>query len=152
MLRLVTQLCLTLWDPMGCSLPGSSVHGDSPDKNTGVGCYFLLQGIFLTQESKQVLLHCRRILYQLSHQGNLEDLPNHNGQEEQELSSLSIEGFPWLDHIVAIAVSVKTVCSLAFVHPGNGFCSPYLLSILDWSKLGIGECAACLLGVAWLSL
>ena len=24
---LVTQLCLTLWDPMDCSLPGSSVHG-----------------------------------------------------------------------------------------------------------------------------
>ena len=34
---LVTQSCLTLWDPMDCSLPGSSVHGDSPGKNTGVG-------------------------------------------------------------------------------------------------------------------
>ena len=33
-----TQSCLTLWDPMDCSLPGSSVHGDSPGKNTGVGC------------------------------------------------------------------------------------------------------------------
>ena len=29
--------------------PGSSVHGDSPDKNTGVGCHPLLQGIFPTQ-------------------------------------------------------------------------------------------------------
>ena len=36
-------------DSMGCSLPGSSVHGDSPGKNTGVGCHALLQGIFLTQ-------------------------------------------------------------------------------------------------------
>ena len=36
--RLVAQLCLTLCDPMDCSLPGSSVHGDSPSKNTGVGC------------------------------------------------------------------------------------------------------------------
>ena len=34
---------------MDCSLPGSSVHGDSPGKNTGVGCHALLQGIFLTQ-------------------------------------------------------------------------------------------------------
>ena len=34
---LVAQLCLTLCDPVGCSLPGSSVHGDSPGKNTGVG-------------------------------------------------------------------------------------------------------------------
>ena len=33
---LVTQLCLTLCDPMNCSPPGSSVYGDSPGKNTGV--------------------------------------------------------------------------------------------------------------------
>ena len=31
---------------MNCSPSGSSVHGDSPGKNTGVGCHFLLQGIF----------------------------------------------------------------------------------------------------------
>ena len=37
------QSCLTLCKPM----PGSSVHGDSPGKNTGVGCHALLQGIFL---------------------------------------------------------------------------------------------------------
>ena len=43
--------CLTLWDPMDCSLPGSSVHGDSPGKNTGVGCHAFLQGIFLTEGS-----------------------------------------------------------------------------------------------------
>ena len=42
-LSLVTQSCLTLCDPMDCSLPGSSVHGDSPGKNTGVGCHALLQ-------------------------------------------------------------------------------------------------------------
>ena len=40
----VTQLCLTLCDHMDCSPPGSSVHGDSPGKNTGVGCHALLQG------------------------------------------------------------------------------------------------------------
>ena len=39
-------------------------------KNTGVGSLFLLQGIFLTQESNQGLLHCMWILYQLSHQGD----------------------------------------------------------------------------------
>ena len=38
-----------LCNPMDCILPSSSVHGDSPDKNTGMGCHFLLQGIFLTQ-------------------------------------------------------------------------------------------------------
>ena len=33
---------LTLSDPMDCSLPGSSVHGIFPGKNTGVGCHCLL--------------------------------------------------------------------------------------------------------------
>ena len=42
------QSCLTLWDPMGCSPPGSPVHGDSPGKNNGVACHALLQGIFPT--------------------------------------------------------------------------------------------------------
>ena len=36
MLYLVTQSCLTLSNPMDCSPTGSSVHGNSPDKNTGV--------------------------------------------------------------------------------------------------------------------
>ena len=39
-------------------------------KNTGVGSLFLLQQIFPTQVSNQGLLHCRRILYQLSYQGS----------------------------------------------------------------------------------
>ena len=43
--------CPTLCDPMGCSPPGSSVHGDSPGKSTGVGCRALLQGIFPTQSA-----------------------------------------------------------------------------------------------------
>ena len=48
------QLCLTLCGPMDCSLSGSS---DSPGRNTGVGCHFLLQGIFPTQGSNPRLLH-----------------------------------------------------------------------------------------------
>ena len=51
------QSCLTLCDPMDCSPPGSSVHGDSAGKNTGVGCHALLQGIFPGQGSNQDLLH-----------------------------------------------------------------------------------------------
>ena len=43
------QLCLTLCNPMDCSPPGTSVHGIFPGKNTGVGCHFLLQGIFPIQ-------------------------------------------------------------------------------------------------------
>ena len=66
MLCLVTQSCLTLYDPMDCSPPGSSVHEDSSGKDIGVG----IQGIFPTQGSNPGLPHCRRILYQQSHQGS----------------------------------------------------------------------------------
>ena len=43
---------------------------NSPGQNTGVGSHFLFQGIFPTQGSNPGLPHCRRILYQLIHQGS----------------------------------------------------------------------------------
>ena len=43
------QSCPTLCNPVDCSLPGSSVHWDSPGKNTGGGCCALLQGNFPIQ-------------------------------------------------------------------------------------------------------
>ena len=67
---LVSQSNLTLCDPVNCSLPGSSVHGDTPGKNTGVGCHIFLQGISRVQGSNLGLLHCRWILFLLSHQGS----------------------------------------------------------------------------------
>ena len=48
-LCLVAQPCPTL-RPMDCSPPCSSVHGDSPGKDSGQGCHFLLQGIFSTRD------------------------------------------------------------------------------------------------------
>ena len=54
---------------LDCSPPGS-IHGDSPGKNTGVGCHALLQGIFPTQGSNPGLPHCRHVVYHLSHQGS----------------------------------------------------------------------------------
>ena len=57
-----------------CSVMSDSLrlHGqrspwNSPSRNTGVGSFSLLQGIFPTQELNQGLLHCRLILYQLSY-------------------------------------------------------------------------------------
>ena len=44
-------------DPMDCSLPGPSAYGDSPGKNTGMGCHALLQGIFPTQRLNSGLPH-----------------------------------------------------------------------------------------------
>ena len=69
-LFLVTQSCVTLCDPMDCSPPGSSVHGDSTGKNTGVGCHALLQGILPTQGSNPGLPHGEQIFYSLCHQGS----------------------------------------------------------------------------------
>ena len=56
------QLFVTPW----------TIHSprNSLGQNTGVGCYFLLQMIFPTQGSNSGLPHCRKILYQLSHQGS----------------------------------------------------------------------------------
>ena len=69
-LCLVTLLCLTLCDAMHCSPPGSSVPGNSPGKNIGVGCHALLQGIFTIQGSNPGLSHCGQILYHLSRRGS----------------------------------------------------------------------------------
>ena len=50
---LVTQSCLTVFDPMDCNIPGSSVHGDSPGKNTGGGCHSLPQGSSQSRDQTQ---------------------------------------------------------------------------------------------------
>ena len=60
----VPQLCPTL------QLHGLYSPWNSPGQNTGVGCHFLLQGIFPTQGSNPGLLHCWLILYQVSHKGS----------------------------------------------------------------------------------
>ena len=65
-----TQPCPTLCDLVDCSPLGFSCPWDFPGKNTGVGCHFLLQGIFLTRGSNPGLLHCRQILYHLIHWGS----------------------------------------------------------------------------------
>ena len=51
-----TQPCLTLCNPLDCSPQGACVHGDSPGKDTGVGCHALLQRIFPTQGLNLCLL------------------------------------------------------------------------------------------------
>ena len=55
------QSCLTIWDPMDCSPPDSSVHGIL--QAWILPWVALLQGIFLTQGLNPGLLHRRRILY-----------------------------------------------------------------------------------------
>ena len=56
------QLCATPW-----TVARQAPPWDSPGKNTGVGCHFLLQGVFPTEGLNLSLLHCRQILDHLSH-------------------------------------------------------------------------------------
>ena len=63
----VAQSCLTLCDPMNTRLLRPC---DFLGKSTGVGCHFLLHGIFPTQESNPGFPHCRQMLYCLSYQGS----------------------------------------------------------------------------------
>ena len=68
------QSCLTLCDPMDSgSWPGSCVHGIFQARILGVGCHFLLQGIFPTQGSNLCLLcllHCQADSLPMSHLGS----------------------------------------------------------------------------------
>ena len=65
----LTQSSLTLW-PRGPQLTRLLCPWNSPGKNTGVGSHSFLLEIFPTQGSNLGLLHCRQILYCLSHQGS----------------------------------------------------------------------------------
>ena len=60
-----------LLQPQGLKPARLLCSWDFPGKNTGVGCHFLLQAIFLTQRLNLHLLLCRQFLYRLSHQGSL---------------------------------------------------------------------------------
>jgi len=66
------QPCPTLYNYTDCCLPGYTVFGDSPGKNTGIGCHALLQGIFPAQGSNQhllCLLHWQAGSLPLTHPG-----------------------------------------------------------------------------------
>ena len=76
-MRLVTQSFLTRCDPLGYRPPGSSAHGIFQSRILEWVAIFLLQGIFPTQGWNPrllYLLHCKQILYPLSHQRKLEDV------------------------------------------------------------------------------
>ena len=67
-------MCVWKWKSLSCVRLFATLWlyspWNSPGQNTGVGSLSLLQGIFPTQGSNLGLLHCRQILYQLSHKGS----------------------------------------------------------------------------------
>ena len=83
---------VTPWT-IACQAPPSM---GSPGKNTRVGCHSLLQGIFPTQGSNPDFLHCRQILYCLSHQGGLYILPFYLWSWLSTPDTLSLHWVPWM--------------------------------------------------------
>ena len=87
----IAKMCLTLVWPRGLLPSRLLCPWDFPGRNTGVGCCFLLQGIFSTQGSNLCLLYCRRILYQLSRLGSLYKAFQHMNYKR---IPLNYENFP----------------------------------------------------------
>ena len=90
---------------------------DFPGKNTGVGCYFLLQGIFPTQGLNPGLPHCKQTLYHLNHQGSPLERIRTNLRRTESLYFL--------------------LCSICCLYPPNIFTGLFLLGCFFW-----GECRA----------
>ena len=127
---------------MDCSPPGSSVCGDSPGKNTGVGCHFLLQGDLPNPGIEPRLLHCRQVLYHLSPSGKPIVLNKYlwngcvcgwslsPGEASHGLLCADTE-----DWICFAPGNYYPLCPLRFLslvtssRVGWGFCSPFLQQI-----------------------
>ena len=76
---------------------------DFPGKSPGVGCHFLLQGIFPTQGSNPGLLHCRQILYCLSHQRSPGEMQIKTSVR-CHFTSTSIVGVKW--HLTEVLICI----------------------------------------------
>ena len=127
------QTCPTFCNPMGCSPPGSSVHGILQGENTGVGCCTLHQGIFPTQGSNWRLLPCRRIFY---HWATREAPIGRSDQirSDQSLSRVQLFATPWITArqaslSIANSRSSLRLTSIESVMPSSHLilCHPLLL-------------------------
>ena len=90
---------------------------NSPGKNTGVGCHSFFQGIFPTQGLSPGLLHCRQILYHLSHQGSSSLSSRRRSNSMEERIFLSSWKFP-------IYSMSKFQKHFAYQHSPTSFCIP----------------------------
>lgn len=75
--------CQTLCDPWTIVRQAPRIHRDSAGKNTGMHCHALFQGIFSTQRSNPGLLHCKQILYCLSHEGHANESVFHTKKRKE---------------------------------------------------------------------
>ena len=121
---LVTQSCPTLCDPVDCSLAGSYVHGIFQARILEQGCHFPPPGYLpspgIKVSESLCLLHCRWILYPLSHQGS----PTHlclilsKGTQDQHQTSL-------LESIIHNLTSITKLDSLYRTCQNSEISLPY---------------------------
>ena len=80
---------------------------DFPGKNIGVGCHFLLQGIFPSQGSNPGLPHCWQTLYHLSHQGSSHKITQHSSNRDRTQSCLWQSQNPYSVHAVSYLLTLS---------------------------------------------
>ena len=131
-------LCATLWTVAARVL----CPWDSPGKNTGVGCHFLLQGILLTQGSNPGLWHCRQMLYPLSHQGS-------------PASTLAVVKSVWppklLSGFKSLFYHLLVLCVCVCVCEVTQSC-PILCGPRDCSPLGAPVCGILQARMEWVAI
>ena len=115
---------------------------NSPGQNTGVGSLSLLQGIFPTQGSNPGLLHCRRILYQLSHKGSPRILewvayPFLQWIFPTQESNRGLLNYRWILYRLSSQGSPKYTCvysnyTYIYTHlPAYAVCPPRLIAMIS---------------------
>ena len=103
---------------------------DSAARNTGVGFHFLLQEIFLTQESNlnlPSLLHCRQVLYLLSHR---EATPPPNTHTLRNVNIILLSSFMFLKILKIPAL--KSLCAESNIHPPSETGLGFFLNIVSF--------------------
>ena len=94
---LVAQSCSTLCDPLDCGPSGSSVHGDSPGKNTGASRHALLQGILTALNTGSIPTIVTDFFFKFHYPGfHFGGLKKKKSLMNRILSQLEIEGFTLL--------------------------------------------------------
>ena len=105
---------------------------NSPGRNIGVGCHFLLQGIFPTQRSNPGLLHCRHILYHLSQLSKLQEIMEDWGAWRAAVHGV-IKSWTWLSNWTTTIMNCPSLIlpdSCRFLKDGTVSNSIHLV----WSK------------------